>query len=162
MNEHAEQRAKQYEDVAALTGLLYAYCTALRAKHRNTNENVGRILSKVIEYVDTSPAFFIYTAASNDLPSEAARIYKDPSHHFLYDRAADLLGKLGFHDREKYDEDSTYLQVYFDDLARAYTLFSKDQNYESSKDWKEFLYQVKLSLYSRFPECFLSVKDGRN
>jgi hypothetical protein len=32
--------------------------------------------------------------------------------------------------------------------------FSQTSDYREKREWKDFLYQVKLSLYSRFPECF--------
>ncbi len=160
MTKNAEQRAKFYGDVAALTGLLYGFCSALRAQVRQDSQNdVGRILGKAIEYVDDSPTFFTYTATTNELPSESARLYKDPSHHFLYDRTKSLLAELGLGDRENQGETSSYLQLYFDDITKAYTHFSYSQDYKGEREWKEFFYQVKLSLYSRFPECFASGED---
>ena len=153
MNNHDEQRAKLYGDVAALTGLLYAFCAALRNEVRKDREkDVGRILSKAIEYVDDSPAFFTYTVVTNKLPSESARLYKDPRHHFLYDRLKSLLECLGLGNREEHEETSSYLQLHFDDITKAYDYFST--NCTGEREWKEFLYQTKLSLYSRFPECF--------
>jgi hypothetical protein len=109
MTKNAEQRAKFYGDVAALTGLLYGFCSALRAQVRqDSQKDVGRILGKAIEYVDDSPAFFTYTATTNELPSESARLYKDPSHHFLYDRTKALLAELGLIERENPGETSSW------------------------------------------------------
>lgn len=168
MTKNAEQRAKFYGDVAALTGLLYGFCEVLRNKAREAaskpedkTKEVKRVLGKAIEYVDDSPAFFTYTAITNELSSEAARLYKDPSHHFLYDRAKMLLAELGFNDREKQENASSYLQLYFDDIAKTYAHFSQSSDYKGEREWKEFLYQVKLSLYSRFPECFARANDNR-
>jgi hypothetical protein len=166
MTKNAEQRAKFYGDVAALTGLLYGFCEVLRNKAREAaskpedkTKEVKRVLGKAIEYVDDSPAFFTYTAITNELSSEAARLYKDPSHHFLYDRTKALLAELGLGDRENQGETSSYLLLYFDDITKAYTHFSYSQDYKGEREWKEFLYQVKLSLYSRFPECFANGED---
>ncbi|MBI3800138.1 MAG: hypothetical protein HY268_24575 [Deltaproteobacteria bacterium] len=163
MTRNGEQRAKFYGDVAALSGLLYGFCAVLRNKIRQDPEqaekDIKRILSKAIEYVDDSPAFFTYTAITNKLSSEDARLYKDPRHHFLYDQVNSLLVDLGLDDREKREEASSYLQLYFDDITKAYTHFSYSQDYKGEREWKEFLYQVKLSLYSRFPECFASGED---
>jgi hypothetical protein len=165
MTRNGEQRAKFYGDVAALSGLLYGFCAALRTKIRQDPEqaekDIGRILGKAIEYVDDSPAFFTYTAITNKLPSEDARLYKDPRHHFLYDRVKSLLTELKLDDREKQEETSSYLQLYFDDITGAYTHFSQRPDYKGGREWKEFLYQVKLSLYSRFPECFASTENTR-
>jgi hypothetical protein len=138
MNKNAEQRARFYGDVAALTGLLYAFCAALKTKHRNSDDNVGRILGKVIEYVDDSPAFFTYTAITNELSSETARLYKDPSHHFLYDRTKALLLELGLNDREKMEENFSYLQLYFDDIANAYSTFSQRSDYKGERLFAKF------------------------
>jgi hypothetical protein len=160
MTKNGEQRAKFYGDVAALTGFLYGFCAALRNKIRQDPEqaekDIGRIIGKAIEYVDDSPAFFTYTAVTNNLSSEDARLYKDPRHHFLYDQVKSLLTELNLGERERQEETSPYLQIYFDDITKAYTHFSKPENYGGEREWKEFLYQVKLSLYSRFPECFAS------
>lgn len=167
MTKSGEQRAKFYGDVAALTGFLYAFCDALRREVRKDPEqaekDIGRILGKAIEYVDDTPNFFTYTAMSNRLRGEDVRLYKDSRHHFLYERAKGLLGEMQIaEEREHKEESATYLQLHFDDLTNAYTYFSQSTDYKGEREWKEFLYQVKLSLYSRFPECFAKAENNNN
>jgi hypothetical protein len=77
MTESAEQRAKLYGDVAAFTGLFYAFCDKLREDvehHKDLKpKDRKRILSKVIENVERGPAAFTYTALSNYLFSDEMR-----------------------------------------------------------------------------------------
>ncbi|NJL56417.1 hypothetical protein HC928_15490 [bacterium] len=63
------------------------------------------------------------------------------------------MSELGTLDREEKGEDGkVWLKLYADDILRAYTYFSEKKDYCQEKDWKELTYQVRLSLYTRFPE----------
>ena len=74
--------------------------------------------------------------------------------YFSYDETKRLLEWLGVAttQRETVDEKGqVQLKLNFDDVVKAYTrLF--EEKYSKSKEQREFLYALKLSLHARFPE----------
>jgi hypothetical protein len=69
------------------------------------------------------------------------------------------LNKLELSRREEKDESGkTYLKLYADDVINAYAHFAK-HDYAQEKDWKDLTYQLKLSLYTRFPELVRKLKS---
>ena len=157
------KRARLYRDVAALTGLTYAFAQSLEstAKKRIKSEEAEREVSKLIEQVDNPVAFNYYaTLGDAKKTSVQARLYQNPDCYFIYSQAKALLEKLGILDRENQDEKGNwYLQLYADDLSQAYTYFSATKDYTQEKDWKELTYNLKLSLYTRFPELVRKLKS---
>lgn len=157
------KRARLYQHVAALTGLTYAFAHSLETmvEKAKGKEYAEREVSKLIEKVDDAVAFNYYaTLGDEKKTSVQARLYHDSDRDFIYSQAKALLEKLGITDREKKDDNGKlYLQLYADDLARVYTYFSSTKDYAQEKDWKELTYNLKLSLYTRFPELVRKLKS---
>lgn len=154
------KRAKLYEDVAALTGLTYAFAQSLEstAKKAMKPEDAEREVSKLIEKVDDPVAFCYYATLGNEKKiSVQARLYRNSDNYFIYDQAKQLLEeKLRITEREEIDDSGkNWLSFYADDVTRAYAYFANPEqegNYAQEKEWKNLTYNLKLSLYTRFPE----------
>ncbi len=163
-NNQLPKRARLYRDVAALTGLTYAFAQSLEktAKNSMNQENAEREVSKLIEKVDDAIAFSYYaTLGDEQKTSVEARLYHNPSCDFIYSHAKTLLTELSIFDREREDKDNggrPYLQFYADDISRAYQHFAT-RDYAQERDWKELTYNLKLSLYTRFPELVRKLKS---
>ncbi|MEW6493732.1 MAG: hypothetical protein AB1589_14665 [Cyanobacteriota bacterium] len=157
------KRARLYQDVASLTGLTYAFAQSLEstAKSLMKPEDAEREVSKLIEKVDDPVAFNYYaTLGDAKKTSVQARLYRNPDCDFIYSQAKALLEELGITEREqKDDKGKLYLQLYADDLTRVYAHFSSTKDYAQEKDWKELTYNLKLSLYTRFPELVRKLKS---
>lgn len=156
------KRARLYRDVAALTGLTYAFAQFLEstAKGLMKQEDAEREISKLIEKVDDAIAFCYYaTLGDEKKTSVQARLYHNPDCDFIYSQTKSLLADLGIADRESKDDNGKlYLQFYADDISRAYQHFAT-KDYAQEKDWKELTYNLKLSLYTRFPELVRKLKS---
>lgn len=156
------KRARLYTDVAALTGITYAFAQSLEdtAKKVMKTEDAEREVSKLIEKVDDVVAFSYYaTLGDEKKTSVQARLYYFPDKDFIYTQAKELLKKLGITDREQRDDKGkAFLQFYVDDLTRIYTHFATE-DYAQDKDWKDLTYNLKLSLYTRFPELVRKLKS---
>lgn len=159
---HAERRshmgdlmnkARFFRDVAGETGILYAFATRVRSQANP--HNAEREVEKLLEKVD-EPNHFIYDAAGG-LQSVYAKLWRGTDTHFIYDQAKALLEEAGVEVRETIENGKPSLQFSFDDLIKVYTYLSETR-YKTEKDWREFTYQVKLSLYARFPE-YLGKKE---
>jgi hypothetical protein len=157
------KRARLYRHVAALTGLTYAFAQSLEstAKSLIKPDDVEREVSKLIEKVDDAIAFSYYaTLGDEKKTSVQARLYHNPDSDFIYTQAKWLLSELAIIDRESKDDKGTeYLQFYVDDIPRAYQYFAESKDYAQEKDWKELTYNLKLSLYTRFPELVRKLKS---
>ena len=151
-NTQLSKRAKLYRDVAALTGLAYAFASSMEFKLKGIDDkDREREISKLIEQVKDS-TFFCYYATLGVETTVQARLRKDPENYFIYEQTKNLLLKLDQVDREESDEaGKTWLQLYADDMNRSYVYFAEN-GYGSDKEWNELTYQLKLSLYTRFPE----------
>jgi hypothetical protein len=157
------KRAKLYGDVAALTGITYAFAQSLEitAKQANKGEDyVEREVSKLIEKVDDAVAFCYYaTLGDENKKSVQARLYSNPDNYFIYGQAKQLLDVLGISNREeKDDKGKVYLSLYADDILNVYQHFAA-KVYSQEKEWKDLTYQLKLSLYTRFPELVRKQKS---
>jgi len=51
-----------------------------------------------------------------------------------------------------------YLSLYADDILNIYQYFAAN-GYSQEKEWKDLTYQLKLSLYTRFPELVRKQKS---
>jgi len=199
-SEELGKRAKLYRDVAALTGLTYAFASYLEStakEHNKKNKDkenfkeidVAREVSKLIEQVEDAVGFCYYAAFGDETKTTVqARLYQNPDNYFIYEQTKELLSKLGVTDREKtegspveivvfaflllmeqglyrlgslllqdYQTEAgkTWLNLYADDVMKAYAYFADSKNkegYAQEKDWKTLTYNLKLSLYTRFPE----------
>lgn len=160
------KRGKLYGDVAALTGLTYAFADSLEftAKQANKGEDyVEREVTKLIEEVDDAVAFCYYaTLGDKDKTRVEAKLLQKPENYFIYERTQKLLNKLEILGREEKDEaGKTWLKLYADDVLKAYKHFAEN-GYSQDKEWKELTYQLKLSLYTRFPELVRKQKSTRD
>ena len=157
------KRARLYRDVAALTGLTYAFALFLESIARKSmkQEDAEREVSKLIEKVDDAIAFGYYaTLGDEKKTSVQARLYHNPDCDFIYSQTKALLNDLGISEREsKDDKGKLYLQFYAEDVSRAYQHFAT-KDYAQEKDWKELTYNLKLSLYTRFPELVRKLKSA--
>lgn len=148
-------KARLFRDVAGLTGILYAFATRVRSEA--DQQKAEREVEKLLEKVD-EPNHFIYDAAGG-LQSVSARLWRGPETHFIYDQAKALLEEAGIEVRENSENGKPSLQVTFDDISKVYT-YLFETRYKTEKDQREFTYQVKLSLYARFPEYLGKKKEA--
>ncbi|AMA10851.1 hypothetical protein [Picosynechococcus sp. PCC 73109] len=160
-NKRLAKRARLYKDVAALTGLTAAFVGSMESslKSKEKEEDYRREMSKLIEKVD-DPNFFGYYATLGVETIVQARLWKNPDNYFIYQQTQELLQTLGQSNREQEKEGKTWLQLYIDDVTNAYAHFADSDNYSQEKDWKELTYQLKLSLYTRFPELVRKSKNS--
>lgn len=151
MNE-GRKEAQRLRDVAAMTGLLYAFCAYTRSQVQKAGGNVRIEVRKLIDRA-TEPFGFIYTAAGNT-KSERATLFRNADIYFCFDRARELLEEMGVDlaEREATNEQNTStLTLYFDDVTNAYThLF--ENRYPTPKEQRDLTNVLRMSLYSRFPE----------
>ena len=153
------KQAKFYQDVAALTGLTYAYCDYFRSEVRKKkNVDTVREVKKLIEKV-VNPSFFNYEA-SDVLPGTRATMYRNDDNYFCYDQAKLLLEntlKVQISDRAKSDEKGPErLEIYFDDILNAYAKLSEKHN---KAQRRKLSYQLKLNLYAKFASLFNQKED---
>jgi hypothetical protein len=163
------KRAKLYQDVAALTGLTYAFAQSLESitKKVMKPEDAEREVSKLIEKVDDPVAFCYYaTLGDEKKTSVQARLYQNPENYFIYEQTQELLQTLKVSGREEKDDaGKTWLTLYADDVMRAYAYFADpntENGYAQEKDWINLTYNLKLSLYTRFPELVRKLKSTSN
>ena len=148
-----------YRDVAALTGLTYAYCDYVRGELRKKEkpDTVQREVKKLIEKV-VNPSFFNYEA-SGVLPGTRATMYCSDDNYFCYAEAKRLLEdtlKLDISDRKGHtDKGQESMAIFFDDILNAYAALS--EKYDNKAQRRKLSYQLKLNLYAKFP--FLLKKE---
>jgi hypothetical protein len=161
------KRARLYRDVAALTGLTYAFVQSLESTAKKSEEQkkdpkyTEREVSKIIEKVDDPVAFNYYATLGDGSKTDVrARLFSSPNNVFIYSQTQWLLEQLDIRDRDDKDDRGTLcLQLYADDISRAYQHFAILKDYAQEKDWKELTYNLKLSLYTRFPELVRKLKS---
>ena len=149
------KQAEFYRDVAALTGLTYAYCDYLRGELRKKPDiDTVREVKKLIEKV-VNPSFFNYEA-SDVLPGTRATMYCNDDNYFCYAEAKRLLEdtlKLDLSDRQgRTDKGQESLTIFFDDILNAYTAIS--QKYCRKAQQRKLSYQLKLNLHAKFASLF--------
>ena len=150
------KQADFYRDVAALTGLTYAYCDYVRGELRKKTDpdTVQREVKKLIEKV-VNPSFFNYEA-SDVLPSTRATMYRSDDNYFCYDRAKLLLSdilKLDMSNRSgRTDKGQESMAIFFDDILNAYTVLT--EKYSKRAQQRRLSYQLKLNLHAKFASLF--------
>lgn len=150
------KQSEFYRDVAALTGLTYAYCDYLRGELRKKEnpDTVQREVKKLIEKV-VNPSFFNYEA-SDVLPGTRATMYCSDDNYFCYAEAKRLLEdtlKLDLSDRKGHtDKGQESLTIFFDDILNAYAAIS--QKYCRKAQQRKLSYQLKLNLHAKFASLF--------
>ncbi len=159
MNEQPTE-AQRFRDVAAMTGLLYAFCEYVRSQVREAGGDVRIEVRKLIERA-IDPFGFNYTAAGNT-KSERATLFRNADLYFCFDQAKALLEELevDIAEREGVTEKGTAtLVLYFDDVVKAYTYLFENR-YPTPKAQRDFTYALRLSLHSRFPELMEREEKG--
>jgi len=164
------KRAKLYRDVAALTGLTLAFVNSLERTAEKSLEQqkdpkyAAREVSKIIEKSDDATAFCYYaTLGDTTKESVQARLYHNPGNNFIYIQTLSLLEELAISGRENRDDKgSAYIQLYADDVSKAYMHFASQEEYEQEKGWRDLTYNLKLSLYTRFPELVRKLKSTKD
>ena len=158
-NEPMKKKADFYGNVAALTGLTYAYCDYVRGrleKDKKSMETVQREVKKLIEKV-VDPSFFNYEA-SDVLPGTRATMYRSNDNYFCYDQAKRLLEdtlKLDLscpHRSGQTDKGQEAVTIYFDDILNAYAALYK--KYDDKAQQRRLSYQLKLNLHAKFAFLF--------
>lgn len=150
------KQADFYQDVAALTGLTYAYCDYVRGELRKKEspDTVQREVKKLIEKV-VNPSFFNYEA-SGPLPGTRATMYCSDDNYFCYAQAKRLLKdtlKLDVSNREDCtDKGQESLAIFFDDILNAYAALCK--KYDNKAQQRKLSYQLKLNLHAKFAFLF--------
>jgi len=149
------KQAEFYRDVAALTGLTYAYCDYLRGELRKKPDiDTVREVKKLIEKV-VNPSFFNYEV-SDVLPGTRATMYCSDDNYFCYAEAKRLLKdtlKLNLSDRKRLtNKGQESLTIFFDDILNAYTALS--QKYCKKAQQRKLSYQLKLNLHAKFASLF--------
>jgi hypothetical protein len=165
-SDNLAKKAKLYNDVAALTGITYAFAYSLEKtaeKANKGNDYVKREVSKLIEKVDDAIAFCYYaTLGDENKKTVQGILYKDGDKYFIYEKAKKLLQDLEILDREKQsDKGQYYLNIYADDILKIYQHFASTSEYSQEKGWKDLTYNLKLSLYTRFPELVREQKSTK-
>ena len=86
-------QAEFYRDVAALTGVTYAYCDYVRGELRKKEnpDTVQREVKKLIEKV-VNPSFFNYEASAA-LPGTRATMYRSDDNYFCLRSGKAVIGK---------------------------------------------------------------------
>ena len=150
MNENLTE-ARRFRDVAAMTGLLYAFCAHTRSSVRESGGNERMVVRKLVEQA-AEPYNFSYTMA-HATRTEQAKLRRHADLNFCFDQVRALIEELGVDvpEREGVDENGTStLVLYLDDMARAYT-YLFESRYRTLKDQREFANALRMSLHSRFP-----------
>ena len=145
-------KAQRFRDVAAMTGLLYAFCSYTRSEVQKAGGNVRIEVRKLIDRA-TEPFGFTYTAAGNT-KSERATLYRNADSYFCFDQAKALLKEMDVDAAERegtMETGTSTLTFYFDDVTNAYTYLFENR-YPTLKEQRDFTNVLRMSLHSRFPE----------
>jgi hypothetical protein len=164
-------RAKLYKDVMALTGITYAFAQYLESTVKKAIEqgikkpgDAEREVSKLIEEVDDPVAFCYYATLGDEKKTDVqAMLFLDNNNTFIYERTKILLKDIDIdiNKREgKNNDKKVCLQLYAEDVIKAYT-FLAENGYSNDRDWKNLTYNLKLSLYTRFPELVRKIKSNK-
>ncbi|MGC8876499.1 hypothetical protein [Thermus sp.] len=146
--------SQRFRDVAGLTGLLSAWVGYVESQvGRNAPEAKGAV-RKLLDNLER-PGDFLYVAAYY-LNSTQARLY-EASGTFFYQEAKRLLQEAGARVQEAEEDSGRFLTVSQDDLHRVYTHLAA---HYPGKAWEGFIYEVRLSLASRFPQYIRMEKEG--
>ena len=143
-----------------MTGLLYPFCGYVRSEVQKAGGNERIEVRKVIER-SGDPYQVDYTVAGHTR-REMATLYRSADMHFSYDQLKAFLGELGVDPVERESANSKgqlSLRLYFDDVVKAYT-YLFERRYKTTKEQRDFTYELKLSLYARFADLIESEKKG--
>lgn len=159
MKENAGQRSyldlsQRFRDVAGLTGLLSAWVGYVEGQVGRNTQEAKRAVVKLLDNLER-PGGFLYVAAYH-LDSTQAQLY-EANGAFFYQEAKRLLQEAGAKVQEAEEGSGRFLTVSQDDLHRVYTHLAARY---PGKAWEGFIYEVRLSLASRFPQYIRMEKEG--
>lgn len=150
--------AERFRDVAGLAGILYAWAYYVKQEASKKGLDPKREITKLLENLE-SPYFASYVA-SYALNAIQASLYRNPQQAFLYEEALRLLQEAGVPPREEEGR----LLVSQDELWKAYSYlaekYGNGDGEAAGKSWKDFIYEVRLALASRFPEYIRAEREG--
>ncbi len=188
----AERDLQLYRDVLALTGLLVPFIEEARrdlsrpvsndrlgAVSEQEEKTVIRELKKLIEQVESFPQAFDYTAAQLCTPHKwnilSAQMYVNRDTRTISAMALSLLEEANLQvspesattqnsaaeaaGREPQSDIAYRLTI---DILQGVFLHLNEKRYRTSKQRHDLAYQLKLSLYARFPRLIASQKDKEN
>lgn len=145
--------AQRFRDVAGLTGLLGAWVGYVESQVGRNPREAKRAVVRLLDNLGR-PGNFLYVAAYS-LDSTQARLYES-SGPFFYQEARRLLQEAGAAVQGDEDSQSRFLVVSQDDLHRVYAHLAGRY---PGKAWESFIYEVRLSLASRFPQYIRMGKE---
>ena len=157
-----KKQADFYRDVAALTGLTYAYCDSVRrllvSNRKISGKQVQIEVKKLIEDV-ANPTGFTYRAAKEFADKKysdtSAKMVRKDDNYFCYDQAKRLLKdvlELDISKRKDHDDNGhESLKVYYDDILNAYAKLSDEYD---KAEWRKLATELKQNLYAKFPFLF--------
>lgn len=156
------KQADFYRDVAALTGLTYAYCDSVRrllvSNSKISGKQVQIEVKKLIEDV-ANPTGFTYRAAKEfgdkKYSDTSAKMVRKDDNYFCYDQAKRLLTdvlELDISKRKDHDDNGQEsLKVYYDDILNAYAKLADEYD---KAEWRKLATELKQNLYAKFPFLF--------
>ena len=146
------------EDVHGMIGLLMPFCRQLIARtDLGMDETTKwREVGKLIQSIDINPTIFSYNTGKT--VGGVGNLVRDSNTHFVFDKAKELVAKLGdipaYVDKEGNTEnDPNKIRVTNELIAKAFEYIYSQDRYASDYDLKNFFYQVRLGLYARFPDA---------
>ncbi len=167
LQEEEEMPIPDYPKIAGFTGLLLPLADRVQSSHKDPSER-KRAVGKLLEEAD-KPIQYAYTAARESGSTEFI-FCKRPRNRFFYEKALDILkwagedvktlqneGERIVNEQEAFKwarDDDEKIFIGPSQIARVTSaLVSEGEKpYESEADWRAFAYQVKLALWSMFPQ----------
>ena len=166
-----------YPKIAGFVGLLLPLAKRVQSSKTNEDER-KRAVGKLLEEVDR-PIQYAYTAARESGSSDFI-FSKRPDNRYFYEKAVELLGWAGENvERLRSEGESKAAQLVEkrsefawlkdaeetiflspDQIARVTgaLVCENEKPYQNEADWRAFAYQVKLALWSMFPQ-YLGSKE---
>lgn len=163
-----------YPKIAGFTGLLLPLAERVQSAKKKENDK-KRAVGKLLEEVDR-PIQFAYTAARESGSTDFI-FCKRPRNRYFFEKAMALLQWAGedidlltAEGERIVSENDAFVwardaeqKVFIssDQIARVTSALvcENDKPYENEAEWRGFAYQVKLALWSMFPQYLGSQKD---
>ena len=166
----AVREAQKQRHIVGYASLLYAFTEetrrALRDRKDLDQEAKDRELKKLVQLADAEPALFLNRAVAARTTPEGAegygydgvRLYWDERHQYGYRWSKELLEAVdreyGQNQQREGNEEingrpARFLSLRPEDLAAVHGWLRTQ--YPSPADWRSFLYQTKLFLFTRYP-----------
>ncbi len=169
-DEQAKKEAQKQRHIVGYASLLYAFTEeARRALQKRSDlqpEDKERELRKLVQMADAEPTLFLNRASATRSTPEGTegygydevRLYWDERHQYGYRWAKELLEEVDRESGQNLQREGSaeiegrparFLSLRPEDLAAVYAWLCIQ--YPSLADWRGFLYQAKLFLFTRYP-----------